>query len=177
MGRFRQRSDVDGAQAGIDGAVHVGQGKRGISEHQKKVCAEGRAGQRQPARGVVETDVTEHDDDGRDNQRQKSNEFDIGPQARQFQPHPIGGGHNKQNAEDDGEQRHHDGIAEGFLKTRIGKHLGIGVEGIFAAPHFQREVGHADQRQGEIEQAENQRAPGEETLHFSHLSLRARSQI
>ncbi|MNS81097.1 hypothetical protein D3C72_1147980 [compost metagenome] len=177
MSGFGQGGDVDRTKPRVHCPVHVGQGKRGIAEHQEHVGAEDRSGQRQPARGVVETDVTEHDDDGRDNQRQKSNEFDIGPQARQFQPHPIGGGHNKQNAEDDGEQRHHDGIAEGFLKTRIGKHLGIGVEGIFAAPHFQREVGHADQRQGEIEQAENQRAPGEETLHFSHLSLRARSQI
>ncbi len=127
--------------------------------------------------GVVKPDITEHDDDGRDDQRQERDEFDIGAQARQFQADPIGRGHHQQHTENDGEESHHHRIAEGFLKTRVGEHLAIGVEGIFTATHFQRKVGHADQRQGEIEEAEDQRAPGEELLHLSHLSLRARSQM
>ena len=41
VGGLGQRLHVDGAQAGVDGAIHVGQGQRDIAEGQQDVGADG----------------------------------------------------------------------------------------------------------------------------------------
>ncbi len=69
--------DVDGAQAGVDGAVHVGQRQRRIAEHQQEFgAASPMPVSGRQRRGVVEPDIAEHDDDGRDDQRQQRDELD-----------------------------------------------------------------------------------------------------
>ena len=52
---------------------------------------------------AVHPDIAEDDDDGRNDQRQQRDELDDRPQLRQAQPDPVGGRHDDQHAEDDGE--------------------------------------------------------------------------
>ena len=66
--RLGQRANVDGAKPGVDRPVHVGQRQGRIAEHQQDVGAERRSREWQVARSVVEPDIAEDDDDGRDHQ-------------------------------------------------------------------------------------------------------------
>ncbi|MPM10106.1 hypothetical protein SDC9_56430 [bioreactor metagenome] len=175
--RLGQGGDVDGAQPGIDRAIHVGQRQGDIAEDQKQVGAEDRAGQRQHARGVVKPDIAEDDDDRRDDERQQGDELDIGAQPRHLQPHPEGGGHHDRHADGDGQQRHPHREAEGLAKARIGQHDAIGLEAVDPALHRQRELDHAEKRQDEIGHPEKQDRPGGSAFHFSHLSERMRRTI
>ena len=124
-----QGGDVDGAQAGVDGAVHVGEREHGVAGEEQEVGAGGGAGERQDRGGVVEADVAEDDDDGRDDQRQEGDELDERPPAGELQPDPVGGRHDDEDADEDGEERHHRGVGEGGLEARVGEHHAVGVEG------------------------------------------------
>src|SRR6185312_3783395 len=95
------------------------------------------------------------------------------------QPYPVGGGHDDQHAEDDGEDRNDHGIAERRLEAGIAQHDPVGIKGIDAATHTQRELERADQRNEEIGGAKPKHDPGPEFpgFHLSHLSDRVRNQM
>jgi hypothetical protein len=177
--RLCQRAHVDGAQARVDRAVHIGQRQRRVAEHQQDVRTESRAGQRQDGGGVVEADVSEHHDDRGNNQRQQGYELDDRPPGRQLQPHPVGSRDDEHHPHHDGGQRHRHRIGERLLEPRVTEYDPVGIEAVHAAPHLQRELDRADQREREVGNAQNQEQPGPEAigLHFSHRSLRVRNQM
>ena len=172
LGRLGEGGDVDGAQAGVDGAVHVGQREDGVAGEEQEVGAGGGAGQRQDRGGVVEADVAEDDDDRRDDQRQQGDELDEGAPARQLQADPVGGGHDDEDAEQDGEERHDDGVGEGRLEARVGEDDAVGVEAVDAAAHAQRELQRADQRHEEVDHADGEGDPGPDAAHGAEPPLR-----
>ena len=58
FGGFGQRADIDGAQASVDGAVHVGQTQRDVSANQQEIGCTFVAGERQERTAVVDMQVT-----------------------------------------------------------------------------------------------------------------------
>ena len=100
-------------------------------------------------------------------------------QLRQAQAHEIGGRHDQEHADHDGGERHHGRIAERGLEVRIAQHVAVGVEAILATAHAQRELEGRDERDEEVDGAENDGEPGTDAalFHRSHRSLRERSTI
>ena len=81
--------DVDGAQARYR---RRGTCRAAPASHSRSISRtlvpHRRAGQRQDRGGVVEPDIAEDDDDGRDDQRQQRDELDERPQLRQLAAAP-----------------------------------------------------------------------------------------